>query len=217
MPRSLQVVIAVIAVVVIAGAGVFALSQSNAAPDWLSFGEEEAYQFHTGFYEPPRELHDVINAVDQNGDEFSFEQFEGKTVFVYFGYTYCPDYCPATVAEWMEVKAVLGEDAEDVEFVMISVDPERDTPERLAEWLGFWDSEFYGVTMSPEDTKAVTDAWGVEATKRDGGSQSGYLVDHEIATFVIDPQGQIRLTYPIGFAPEDVASDVRHLQDEASN
>lgn len=214
MPRYLRVLVAVAAVVIIAGGGLLAVVASQAGPDWLRFWEDDVYQYNGGFYAPPREAHELINAVDQNGDEFTFQQFEGKTVFVYFGYTYCPDYCPATVAEWREVKAELGDDAENVEFVMISVDPERDTPERLNAWLGFWDPEFYGVTMSPDDTSQFTSDWGIVATKRDGGSESGYLVDHEVSTFVIGPDGQIHLMYPLGFAPEDIAEDVRHLNDQ---
>lgn len=214
MPRYLRILVAVAAVLIIAGGGLAVALSSNAAPDWLRFWEEDTYEYNVGFYDPPRETHDVINAVDQDGDDFSFEQFEGRSVFVYFGYTYCPDYCPATVAEWREVKAVLGDDAEDVEFVMVSVDPERDTPERLREWLGFWDPEFYGVTMSPEDTKELTSAWGITATIREGGSESGYLVDHDVSTFVIGPDGRIHLVYPIGFEPEDIAEDIRHLNDQ---
>lgn len=214
VPRYLRILVAIAAVVVIAVGGLFAAVSSNAAPDWMRFWEEEAHEFHGGFYDPPREAHELINAVDQHGEEFTFSQFEGKTVFVYFGYTYCPDYCPATLAEWREVKAELGDDADDVVFVMVSVDPERDTPERLNEWLGFWDPEFYGVTMTVEDTNQLTRDWGITVNKREGDSQSGYLVDHSVETYVIGPDGQIRLTYPLGFAPEDIAEDIRHLSDQ---
>lgn len=214
MPRYLRILVVLAAVVIIAGGGLLAAVQSNAAPDWLRFWEDDAYEYHGGYYDPPREAHELINAVDQNGDEFTFQQFQGKTVFIYFGYTYCPDYCPATVAEWREVKAVLGDDAENVEFVMVSVDPERDTPERLKEWLGFWDPEFYGVTMSPEDTAQVTSDWGITSTKRESSSASGYLVDHDVYTLVIGPDGQIHLTYPLNFDPADIAEDVRHLNNQ---
>lgn len=214
MPRSTQILVAVLAVIVIVGGGFAAVAQSNSAPDWLRFWEDDAYEYHGGFYEPPKEAHETINAVDQNGDEFSFAQFEGKTVFVYFGYTYCPDFCPATLAEWREVKASLGEDAEDVEFVMITVDPERDTPERMKEYLDFWDPEFWGVTMSVEDTRQFADDWGIIYSIRDGGSQSGYLVDHDVYSLVIGPAGDIQLTYPLNFNPDDIAEDIRHLKDE---
>lgn len=215
MPRYLRILVALAAVIIIAGGGLFVVIFGAAnTPDWLRFWEDDVYEYNVGFYDPPREAHEVINAVDQNGEQFTFQQFEGKSVFVYFGYTYCPDYCPATVAEWMEVKAVLGDDAEDVEFVMISVDPARDTPERLNEWLNFWDPEFYGVTMSQEDTEQFTRDWGITANIREGGSQSGYLVDHDVSTYVIGPDGDIRLVYPIGFEPEDIAEDIRHLNDQ---
>ncbi len=217
MPRYLKILLIAASVIIIAGGGLFAIvATSSAAPDWMRFWEDEKYEYNGGFYEPPREAHDFINAVDQNGDPVSLEDFEGKTVFIYFGYTYCPDYCPATLAEWMEVKAELGEDAEDVVFVMVTVDPERDTPERLKEWIAFWDPDFLGVTMSREDTDQTTQNWGITATKRESGSQSGYLVDHDVATYVIGPDGQIHLTYPLGFAPEDIAEDIRHLQDSSN-
>lgn len=175
-------------------------------------GEEE-YEFNGGFYEPPREAHELINAVDQHGDPFSFADHADKTVFVYFGYTYCPDACPATLAEWREVKAELGDDADDVVFVMVTVDPERDSPERLDEYIGFWDEEFYGVSMSPEDTDELTSQWGISVTKEEGSSASGYLVSHDVNTYVIDPDGQLVLTYPLGFDPADMAEDVRHLNE----
>lgn len=211
MPRYLRILIAVAAVVIIAGAGLALVATSDAAPDWLKFGKENSYEFKGGFYEPPREVHELINAVDQNGEPFTFSQHEGKVIFTYFGYTYCPDACPATLAEWREVKAELGDDAENVVFVMVTVDPERDSPERLKEWLGFWDPSFYGVSMWPEDTDTLTAQWGVTANKREGGSASGYLVDHDVSTYIIGPDGQIQLTYPLGFSPEDIADDIRHL------
>lgn len=214
MPRYLRILVAVAAAIIIAGAGFFALASSNSAPDWMRFWQEEEFVYNGGFYEPPREAHDLINAVDQNGDPVSFADFEGKTIFVYFGYTYCPDACPATLAEWMEVKAELGEDADDVVFVMVTVDPERDTPERLKEWIGFWDSEFLGISMSAEDTEAMTQAWGITVNKREAKSGAGYLVDHDVSTYVISPEGQIVLTYPLGFSPEDIAEDIRHLQSQ---
>lgn len=214
MPRFLRILVAAAAVIIIAGGGVAVALSSNAAPDWVRFWEDDSYEYHGGFYEPPREAHELINAVDQYGEDFTLRQLEGKTVFVYFGYTNCPDFCPATLAEWREVKASLGDDAEDVEFVMITVDPERDTPERMKEYLGFWDPEFWGISMSPEDTKQVASEWGVQYSQRDAGSQSGYLVDHDVYSLVIGPAGDIQLTYPLNFNPDDIAEDIRNLQSQ---
>jgi protein SCO1/2 len=151
--------------------------------------------------------------VDQNGDPFTFSQFEGKVILVYFGYINCPDACPATLAEWREVKAELGEDADDVVFVMVTVDPERDTTDRLKGWLEFWDPAFYGVRMSPEDTDTFTQQWGLSVTKEESTSASGYLVTHDVSTYVIGSDGQLHLTYPLGFDPFDMADDIRHVRN----
>jgi protein SCO1/2 len=214
MPRSLVVLISVIAVILIAGAGLFAVAAPNNLPDWVTFWEEDEYTWNGGFYDPPREAPELINAVDQNGDPFSFSQFEDKVILLYFGYINCPDACPATLAEWREVKAELGEDADDVVFVMVTVDPERDTPDRLKGWLEFWDPGFYGVSMSPEDTEKLTQEWGISVTKEESTSASGYLVTHDVSTYVIAPDGQLHLTYPLGFDPFDMAEDIRHVRHE---
>lgn len=214
MPRSLQAIVGIASVIIILVGSIAAVVMVDAGPDWLRFWEDDDYEYNVGFYDPPREAFEMTNAVDQHGDPIAFEKFEGKSVFVYFGYTNCPDYCPATVAEWREVKAVLGDDADDVVFLMVTVDPERDTPERLNEWLNFWDPEFYGAVMSPEDTEKLTSEWGITVTRRDAGSESGYLVDHDIATYVIGPDGQVHLTYPLGFEPEAIAEDIRHLNNQ---
>jgi protein SCO1 len=189
-------------------------SASAALPDWLTFWEDDEYEFNGGFYEPPREAHPLANAVDQNGDPFRLEDLQGKVVFLYFGYTHCPDACPATLAEWMEMKEILGDDAENVVFAMVTVDPERDTPERLAEYLNFYDPEFYGVSMPAEDTEQMARDWAIRYSYQDRNSSGGYLVDHDVSSYVVDTNGMLRLTYPLGFDPELMAEDVQYLLDE---
>lgn len=213
MPRSLAVLLSVIAVILIVGTGLFVAASPGNLPDWVTFWKEDEYVYNGGFYDPPRDAPELIDAVDQNGDPFTFSQFEDKVIMVYFGYVNCPDACPATLAEWREVKAELGDDADDVVFVMVTVDPERDTPERLKGWLGFWDPAFYGVSMSPEDTETLTQQWGISVTKEESTSASGYLVTHDVSTYVIGPDRQLHLTYPLGFAPADMAEDLRHMRE----
>lgn len=200
--------------VVLFGTLGFATSASAGLPDWITFWEDDEYEFNGGFYEPPKEAQPLGDAVDQHGEPFDLEDYRGKVVFVYFGYTHCPDACPATLSEWMEVKELLGDDAEDVAFAMVTVDPSRDTPERMGEYLGFWDPEFYGLVLSEEDTIEVTDAWNIMYSYRDRDSSGGYLVDHEVSSFVVDKDGNLRLTYPLGFDPELMAEDIEYLLDE---
>lgn len=188
-------------------------SASAALPDWITFWEDDEYEFNGGFYEPPREAHPLIDAVDQHGEPFSFEEHEGKVIFLYFGYTHCPDACPATLSEWMEVEELLGDKADDVVFAMVTVDPARDTPERMGEYLAFWDPTFYGVTMSEEDTKTVMQEWGILYALEEPDQTGDYTVTHDVSTYVIDPDGDLRLTYPLGFDTEMMVEDIEHLLD----
>lgn len=183
---------------------------------WFFFfrNDEDPYEFRYGYYNTTEAAPEFQGAVDQHGQPFSLEDYRGKLVFVYFGYTHCPDACPATLDEFMEVKEALGNDADDVAFVMVTVDPSRDTPERLTEYLDFWDPEFYGVSMSQEATEAVAREWLVSYTYRDKNSKGGYLVDHEVSAFVVDKDGNKRLTYPLGSDTTIMAEDARHLLGE---
>lgn len=181
---------------------------------WFFLLREEPYEFQYGFYEPAEAAPMFEGAVDQHGEPFTMEEHDGKLLFVYFGYTHCPDACPATLDEFMEVKEFLGEEADNVEFIMVTVDPERDTPERMAEYLGFWDPEFIGLVMPEEQTEEVARAWNVQYTYREANSQGGYLVDHEVSSFVIDTDGMKRLTYPLGADTEVMAEDAEHLLSE---
>ncbi|HEV2073180.1 MAG TPA: SCO family protein [Thermomicrobiales bacterium] len=175
---------------------------------------EPAYAFHGGFYEPPNPAPSLDGAVDQHGNPFKLEDYRGKLVFVYFGYTHCPDACPATLNEFLEVKDALGEDAEDVAFVMITVDPARDTPPQLAEFLASWDPAFYGVSMPETETEAVAGAWNVHYNHHHADPGDGYLVDHEVSSFVVDKDGNIRLIYPLGFDTGLMAEDAEYLLGE---
>lgn len=172
---------------------------------------KESYAFHGGEISPLRPAA-PIELTDQHGQRFSLADQAGKVVILYFGYTSCPDACPTTLSDWMAVKEALGRDAARVRFVMVTVDPERDTPERLAQYLAFFDPEFIGLTGTPEQTQAIAQAYGIVAVKRQFDETAmGYLVDHTTSTFVIDTKGRMRLVYAHGTDPELIAEDLRHL------
>jgi protein SCO1/2 len=183
---------------------------------WFFWLRPEPYEFKGGFYNPPNPAASLGDVVDQNGQPFSLEAQRGKVVMLYFGYTHCPDACPATLNEFMEVKERLGDDADQVVFAMVTVDPERDTPERLAEYLDFFDSSFYGLSTNADETRTVARDWNVTYQKREVDSATGYLVDHATSSYVVDQQGNLRLTYPVGFDTGDMTSDIEHLIDEGA-
>ena len=137
--------------------------------------------------------------------------FRGKLVALYFGYTYCPDVCPTTLAELAAGMRDLGADAQQVQVIFISVDPARDTPERLADYVANFDPSFIGITGSPEEIAAVATPLGIYYQAHEGTAATGYLVDHTATVMVLDRQGRLRLLLPFGTTGAQAASDLRAL------
>ena len=174
----------------------------------------QAYQFQGGEIEPARAAA-PLDLTDQDGEPFSLEDAAGKVRLVYFGYTTCPDLCPTTLLDFAAVKDELGDQAEDVQFLMVTFDPERDTTARLKEYLGFFDEDFVGLRGSAEETETFKKEYGVSVNRVEyPESSTGYLLDHSALVYVIDKEGRLRLTFPYGTSPETMAEDVRHLVDE---
>ena len=176
----------------------------------------EDYEWNGMAYEPPRELGEVTLTAT-NGEELSLEDLEGKPVLMYFGYTYCPDFCPATLTDFQRVKMALGDEAEDVAFVMVTVDPARDTPERMQEYLEFYDPQFIGLTGSDDEINVAKREFGItslagEATPRSTGDDF-YWVDHSTQTYLLGPDGDLVAEYVWGTSADDMTEDVRHILD----
>ena len=150
---------------------------------------------------------------DANGDPFDFRsETDGYVTFLFFGYTSCPDVCPTTLGDLKQVRQQLGEDGEQVQVVFVTVDPDRDTQVRLADYLSLFDPTDIGLTGSEEQLMPVYQAYGVyRAIDTTTQTATGYLVDHSSRLYLIDQQGNLRLTYTYGTQPEDIASDVANL------
>ncbi len=143
------------------------------------------------------------------GEPVSLESYRGQVVLMYFGYTFCPDICPASLAELAEATELLGEKADEVQVVMVSVDPARDTPEALREYMDYFDSSFVGLTGTDGEIRAVADAYGVFYQAEEGTAATGYLVDHLASVFVIDKDGDWVEILSYGTTGEEIAADVR--------
>lgn len=137
--------------------------------------------------------------------------YRGKVVLLYFGYTHCPDACPTTMAETKAAFAKLGPLADEIQVIMISVDPERDTPEILAEYVQQFDPRFLGGTSSVDEVTALASAYGVIFRKREGSVATGYLLEHSTQLIAIDRQGYTRIIFPYGLHGEEMATDLRYL------
>jgi protein SCO1/2 len=175
---------------------------------WQALGANYTYQ--GTLIDPPVPATD-FTLTDQNGGTFRLSDQRGKIVMVFFGFTHCTDVCPTTLANFKRIKERLGSQAQHVEFVFITVDPERDSPEALRLDLANFDPSFIGLTGTRAELEKVWKAYGVYQAKVDTGSAAGYSVDHTSITYLIDAQGNWRLTYPFGMETEKITSDLQHL------
>lgn len=171
---------------------------------------DATYTYQGSLINPPIPATD-FTLTNQNGGAFRLSDQRGKVVLIFFGYTHCTDVCPATLANFARIKQILGNQAQRVEFVFITVDPERDSPEALRKDLANFDPSFIGLTGTRSELEKVWKAYGVYQTKVYDGSAGGYSVDHTSITYLIDAQGNWRLTYPFGIEAQKVVSDLQHL------
>jgi protein SCO1/2 len=160
--------------------------------------------------DPPKEVGDFTLTSD-TGQPLSLSDLRGKAVLIFFGYTHCPDVCPTTLADFKRVKADLGRDAARVVFVFISVDGMRDTPERLATWVHAFDPDFIGLTGTDAEIHAVAQDYGVFFQRVDSGDAENYSVDHTASSFVVGPDGKLRIVFSYQSDPAGMAQRIRAL------
>ena len=171
----------------------------------------EDYEFQGGNLQPVTTTPD-FQLTDQYGESWTMSDQTGKIVLLYFGYTTCPDACPTTLSDWIEVKRLLGDQADNVEFVMVTVDPERDTVEKLNQYMAFFDPEFLGLTGDQETITSIEMDYGIMAVREEHPeSATVYLMNHTTSFWVVDTENQLRLTFAHGTDPEIVAEDIEHL------
>jgi len=165
----------------------------------------------SGTFDPPREA-PAFSLDGSNGKKLSLRDHLGKVVILEFGYTYCQEVCPVTLAHLTEVYKKLGSAAGDVQLVYITVDPARDSPERLREHLAAFNPSFLGATGSPDELEAVRKAYGVVAKQVVSRNQAlGYAVDHSSSLYLVDRQGQLRGLVPFGTPVDDILHDLELL------
>lgn len=150
-----------------------------------------------------------LELVDHTGRTRHLEDWRGKAVVLFFGFTHCPDVCPTTLAETASALKQLGPDAKRVQVLFVTVDPERDTQAALAQYVTAFDPGFIGLRGDEEATRQVAKEFKIYYEKRKQGD--GYTVDHSAQTYVIDPQGRLRLLVRHDRLAQDLAHDLRVL------
>lgn len=153
----------------------------------------------------------VLQGVD--GRDVRLSDFRGQAVLLFFGYTYCPDVCPGTLGVMRQVLYEMGERAEKVRVVFISVDPPRDTPERLKLYLERIDERMVGLSGAPDTLLDVATRYGIFYQRREGKDPEHYLIDHTATVLLIDPDGFLRVVYPFGTNSGGIISDLNYIFD----
>jgi protein SCO1/2 len=151
----------------------------------------------------------VLELPDHHGRARRLEEFRGKAVVVFFGFTQCPDVCPTTLAEVAGALKKLGPDAARVQVLFVTVDPERDTPQLLAQYVTAFDPGFLALRDDLPATQAAAKEFKIFFEKRK--TASGYTIDHSAQSYVIDPQGRLRLLVRHERIAQDLADDLRQV------
>jgi protein SCO1/2 len=148
---------------------------------------------------------------DFTGKVRTLADFKGDVVVVFFGYTQCPDVCPTTLAEMKDVKARLGDQGKRLQVLFVTVDPERDTPELLANYVTAFDPTFLGLRGDLDTTAKVAKDFKVFYQKVPGKTPDTYSVDHTAGSYIFDPQGRLRLFVRHGQPADKIAADIKTL------
>lgn len=152
-----------------------------------------------------------FSLTDHTGKPRTLADYKGKVVIVFFGYTQCPDVCPTTMAEMAGVMQKLGPQADQVQVLFITLDPERDTRELLASYVPAFDKRFVGLYGTPEQTAKTAKDFKIFYSKVPGKDPGSYTIDHMAGSFVFDKEGRVRLFVRHGGSADSIVHDVRQL------
>jgi protein SCO1/2 len=156
----------------------------------------------------PAAIGGPFQLTDQNGKAVTDKSLKGKPTLIFFGYTHCPDVCPTSLFEISEVLRVMGKDADKVNAVFISVDPERDTPATMKDYLSSFDPHLEGLSGDPAETAKVISSYRVYAKKvptKDGD----YTMDHTALIYLMDRDGRFVSPFNLKRTPEEAAADLK--------
>lgn len=179
----------------------------------ILFGKPENFR-GTTYVEPYPPASEFVLTRD-DGTSFQLSEKRGDIVLLFFGYTSCPDVCPTTLAELNQALERLNEDdADRVQVVFVTVDPERDTPERAQEYVNHFNKSFTGLSGTEEELSKVWDDYGVFREIVEGESAAGYLVNHTARVTLIDGDGNLRVSFGFDMPVDDIVHDLKLILKE---
>ena len=182
----------------------------KSAPLWLAGCGEKPFAFRNTDISASQlggdwDLHDFYGRPQQLAD------FHGKVVIVFFGYTRCPDICPSALAKYVALLGDKGISGGRLQIVFITLDPQRDTPERLREYLTWFHPNVLGLSGDEQKIADIASKFRVTAIKKNIPGGMGYVIDHSAGAYVFDPEGRLRLYLAENARLEDIAADVQQL------
>jgi protein SCO1/2 len=180
----------------------------------LGLGRSDDPPSIAGFVYPEPKAISPFSLSTQDGRPFDIESLRGKWSFVYFGYTYCPDVCPTTLAELARARTLLEQAGADAatQYVFVSIDPQRDTPQRLAQYVAFFDRTFLGATGSDEALSGLTRQIGVAYAFPEGKKGDRYAVDHSSIVALFDPDARLHAVFTPPQEAQGIAEGFRKIR-----
>lgn len=160
-------------------------------------------------------LFPTANLLDSSGRPRNFEEFRGKVLIVFFGYTSCPDICPGTLRKYASlIRTLRNHESEKIQVLFITVDPARDTPKHTDTYVKWFNPSFIGLSGNEQQIADVARQFKVIYSKQAVEGGMGYVIDHTTAAYLIDPKGQLRLAIPEAALLEPISADLRTLLEE---
>jgi cytochrome oxidase Cu insertion factor (SCO1/SenC/PrrC family) len=166
---------------------------------------------------PFADLGGDFTLLDQGGDRFALQDLRGRSALLFFGYTFCPDFCPTTLSRLVRVKQLLGVDADRLAFIFISVDPQRDAPEVLRQYLDYFPLDALGLTGTRAAVDSVVALYSAQYEVGAANAQGSYAVDHSTYVYLIDALGQVRYLFAHDDRLEDMVAVLRVLWSGAAD
>jgi protein SCO1/2 len=199
MKKSTRIGI-LLAIVIVAAAAAFA--------EWLVIRNDDVTKAPSGIITSV-EIGGPFSLIDHTGKQVTDRDYLGNFTLVFFGYTFCPDVCPTALGDIALALDELGDDSVAVTPLMISIDPERDTPAALAEYVPLFHERLIGLTGTAEQIKQVADAYRIFYRRIEDPNYTYYLMDHTSFVYLLDPQGKVAALFRYGTPPEEMATIIR--------
>ncbi len=153
----------------------------------------------------------TLNLTDHNGKPRTLEEFKGKAVALFFGYTHCPDVCPSTMTDMKQTMKLLGTRADELQVLFVTLDPARDTQDVLARFVPSFDPRFLGLYGDETQIEATAKTFKIFVNKVPTKKGNDYTIDHSAGMYVFDKAGKIRLYVDYGQKPADIANDIKQI------